>query len=94
MALQIRGPSGGGKTSLLNLIGTIDVATEGVMTLFGSPILNTATDKSLAALRLSKIGFVFQTFNLLATLSAFENVELPMAILGCVCTARAPARDA
>ncbi len=80
--MQIRGPSGGGKTSLLNLIGTIDSVTEGVLTLFGTDIDNRANDKALAALRLSRIGFVFQTFNLLATLSAFENVELPMTILG------------
>ena len=81
-ALQIRGPSGGGKTSLLNMIGTIDSPTEGELRLFGSRVENAAADSVLASLRLDKIGFVFQTFNLLGTLSAFENVELPMAILG------------
>ena len=78
---QIRGPSGGGKTTLLNMIGTIDRPTGGELRLFGDVIDNAATDDSLAMLRLRKIGFVFQTFNLLATLSAFENVELPMSIL-------------
>jgi hypothetical protein len=64
------------------MIGTIDTPTEGEMRLFGSVVENKAADSLLASLRLSKIGFVFQTFNLLGTLSAFENVELPMAILG------------
>lgn len=80
--LMIRGPSGGGKTSLLNMIGTIDSPTEGTLKLFGEHIALGTKDSHLASLRLSKIGFVFQTFNLLGTLSAFENVELPMSILG------------
>lgn len=79
--VMIRGPSGGGKTTLLNLIGTIDRATGGEVELFGQSLDNSATDAYLAKLRLESIGFVFQTFNLLATLSAFENVELPMNIL-------------
>lgn len=74
--------SGGGKTSLLNVIGTIDVPSEGVVELFGEPVDFKAADAALATLRLAKIGFVFQTFNLLGTLSAFENVMLPMEILG------------
>ncbi|EFA82791.1 putative non-transporter ABC protein [Heterostelium album PN500] len=80
--VMLRGPSGGGKTSLLNLLGTIDRATEGVIELFSSPITPESSDEYLAKLRLEKIGFVFQTFNLLATMSAYENVELPMIILG------------
>jgi putative ABC transport system ATP-binding protein len=78
----LRGPSGGGKTTLLNIIGCIDSPTAGSLRLFGSEILPTAKDAHLASLRLSKIGFVFQTFNLLATMSAFENVLLPMTLLG------------
>lgn len=86
------GPSGGGKTSLLNLIGTIDRPSKGLLRLFGETVdFRVATDAHLADLRLRRIGFVFQSFNLLATLSAFENVELPMAILG---RAGAPARAA
>ena len=80
--VMIRGPSGGGKTTLLNILGTIDEPTEGTVTLLGDVVDSSSSDKFLANLRLRKIGFVFQTFNLLATMSAFENVELPMTILG------------
>jgi putative ABC transport system ATP-binding protein len=80
--VMLRGPSGGGKTSLLNILGTIDKPTKGVVELLGRTISEQSTDDFLANLRLEKIGFVFQTFNLLSTLSAFENVELPMTILG------------
>lgn len=79
---MIRGPSGGGKTTLLNMLGTIDKPTTGTVELFGNIIDSNSSDQYLSRLRLEKIGFVFQTFNLLATLSAFENVELPMTILG------------
>jgi len=79
---MLRGPSGGGKTSLLNILGTIDRATSGTVEILGHQIDDKSTDHELAQLRLSRIGFVFQTFNLLATMSAFENVELPMTILG------------
>ncbi len=78
----LRGPSGGGKTTLLNLIGCLDDPSSGSLRLFGTDITRNAKDSFLASLRLAKIGFVFQTFNLLATMSAFENVELPMTLLG------------
>ncbi|KAI3658218.1 hypothetical protein MP638_006349, partial [Amoeboaphelidium occidentale] len=78
----LRGPSGGGKTTLLNMLGTIDSPTSGQIELLGETIDQSSKDSFLSDLRLRKIGFVFQTFNLLATLSAFENVELPMTILG------------
>jgi len=80
--VMLRGPSGGGKTTLLNMLGTIDKPTKGTIELFGSKIGSDSSDSYLASLRLAKIGFVFQTFNLLATMSAYENVELPMTILG------------
>jgi len=80
--VMLRGPSGGGKTTLLNILGTIDKPTGGSIEILGTPIDSKSKDSYLATLRLSKIGFVFQTFNLLATMSAYENVELPMAILG------------
>jgi putative ABC transport system ATP-binding protein len=79
---MLRGPSGGGKTTLLNLVGTIDKPTGGNIEILGTPISADSNDSFLASLRLEKIGFVFQTFNLLATMSAYENVELPMTILG------------
>lgn len=78
---MIRGPSGGGKTTLLNLIGTLDHPTGGKIELTGETIDATSSDAFLADLRLRKIGFVFQTFNLISTMSAFENVELPMTML-------------
>lgn len=79
--VMIRGPSGGGKTTLLNLIGGIDCSTEGRIKLLGSEITAQSDDDYLSKLRLEKIGFVFQTFNLLATMSAYENIELPMKIM-------------
>jgi putative ABC transport system ATP-binding protein len=80
--VMLRGPSGGGKTTLLNILGTIDLPTDGVVELLGQGVDPSSEDSYLSKLRLEKIGFVFQTFNLLATMSAFENVELPMIILG------------
>lgn len=80
--VMIRGPSGGGKTSLLNCIGLIDRPSTGTVHLLGQQIdLSTAKDEMLSQMRLERIGFVFQTFNLLATFTALENVELPMSIL-------------
>jgi len=78
----LRGPSGGGKTSLLNILGTIDLASSGKIQILGEVIDEKSNDAYLSDLRLRRIGFVFQTFNLLATMSAFENVELPMTIRG------------
>ncbi|KAA8491879.1 ABC transporter H family member 2 [Porphyridium purpureum] len=77
----VRGPSGGGKTTLLNILGALDRPSRGSLTLLGQPISNKTTDKQLASMRLSQIGFVFQTFNLLSAFSALENVELPMLML-------------
>eukprot|EP00007_Cunea_sp_BSH-02190019_P007084 CAMPEP_0174238424 /NCGR_PEP_ID=MMETSP0417-20130205/11182_1 /TAXON_ID=242541 /ORGANISM="Mayorella sp, Strain BSH-02190019" /LENGTH=409 /DNA_ID=CAMNT_0015317255 /DNA_START=106 /DNA_END=1332 /DNA_ORIENTATION=+ len=80
--VMLRGPSGGGKTSLLNILGTIDRPSGGTIEILGSMVDSNSSDDFLARLRLEKIGFVFQTFNLLSTMSAYENVELPMTILG------------
>lgn len=79
---MIRGPSGGGKTTMLNLIGTIDSSTGGELNILDQKIDKNSSDEFLSELRLKHIGFVFQTFNLLATMSALENVELPMILLG------------
>jgi putative ABC transport system ATP-binding protein len=80
--IMLRGPSGGGKTTLLNILGTIDKASSGTVEILGQAVDANSTDEYLSKLRLEKIGFVFQSFNLLATLSAYENVELPLSILG------------
>lgn len=79
---MIRGPSGGGKTTLLNLIGTIDSSSSGDLHIMDNKIDQSSSDDFLSELRLKHIGFVFQTFNLIATMSALENVELPMILLG------------
>jgi putative ABC transport system ATP-binding protein len=81
--VMIRGPSGGGKTTLLNIAGLIDTPTKGSLKLFDRHVdFATARDADLAQLRLENVGFVFQAFNLLSVLSAYENVALPMSILG------------
>jgi putative ABC transport system ATP-binding protein len=67
----LRGPSGGGKTTLLNLIGCIDTVTSGSIEMLGNKITASASDQFLADLRLRSIGFVFQTFNLLGAFSAY-----------------------
>jgi len=78
----ILGKSGGGKTSLLNIIGTIDKPTKGEIVICGNRITNKTSDAEFALLRLRKIGFVFQTFNLISSMTALENVELSMILDG------------
>lgn len=78
----ILGTSGGGKTTLLNIIGTIDKPTKGHVWLSGHRIKSNTKDSVLADLRLKKLSFVFQTFNLISSMTALENVELPMLLLG------------
>ncbi|KNE61631.1 hypothetical protein AMAG_06441 [Allomyces macrogynus ATCC 38327] len=80
--VAVYGTSGGGKTSLLNIIGTIDKPTKGELSICGTAIDANTTDDTLAALRLHKLGFVFQAFNLLSSMTARENVELPMTLQG------------
>jgi len=75
----IVGPSGSGKTTLLNLIGLIDEPTSGQV-FFDDVDTTQVTAKEGRKMRLHKIGFVYQTFNLIPTLTALENVELPMAL--------------
>ena len=75
--LAIAGPSGSGKSTLLNLIGCIDQPSSGNVFIDGQTTTNQTPDQ-LADLRARKIGFIFQTFNLLPVLSAYENVEYPL----------------
>ncbi len=77
----VRGRSGSGKTTLLNLIGGLDRPTAGEVYLEGEP-LSRLSEGALTKLRRRCIGFVFQSFALLPTFSAYENVELPLRLLG------------
>jgi putative ABC transport system ATP-binding protein len=77
--LTIFGPSGSGKSTLLHLIGGLDRPDDGEIIVDGSNLLQLSDDKR-AKLRLTKIGFVFQFFNLLPRITALENVELPLDI--------------
>ena len=79
--LALAGPSGSGKTTLLNIIGGLDAADSGRITVDGN-ILNEMTQSELASLRLHKVGFVFQSYNLVPVLSAVENVEFVMLLQG------------
>jgi putative ABC transport system ATP-binding protein len=79
--LSIAGPSGSGKTTLLNLIGCLDRPSAGRIFLEGEEVA-AAPKKRLAEIRRSRIGFVFQAFNLIPVLSARENVELPLILAG------------
>jgi ABC-type lipoprotein export system ATPase subunit len=73
------GPSGCGKTTLLNLAGAMDFPTSGEV-LIGGRVTNALNDAELTSLRRTRIGFVFQSFQLLPTLSVLENVELPLLL--------------
>jgi len=75
----LMGPSGSGKTTLLNIIGGLDEPSRGHIAIDGENLVALSEDK-LALLRLNKIGFVFQNYNLLANFTALENVEAPMVL--------------
>ena len=77
----LRGPSGSGKTTLLNLLGGLDVPTSGHVWL-GDREVTGASERDLVDMRRREIGYIFQTFALLSALSAAENVELPMRMIG------------
>lgn len=78
----IKGPSGSGKSSLLNIIGTIDTPTEGDVILFESMKVSLLSNYERAKIRLNKIGFVYQAFHLIPYLSAIDNIELPLRLRG------------
>lgn len=83
----LSGPSGSGKTTLLNLIGCIDRVDAGSVTVAGVEVTG-MRDNALSDFRASQIGFIFQNFNLLPVLSALENVEYPLTLLGTPSAAR------
>jgi putative ABC transport system ATP-binding protein len=80
-AVALMGPSGCGKTTLLNILGGVDHATGGEIVV-GDQALTSLSERELEKYRLHKVGFVFQFFNLIPTLTAAENLELPMVIAG------------
>ncbi len=75
----LMGPSGCGKTTLLNVIGGIDIASAGSVRIGGQE-LTTLPDREITDLRLKRLGFIFQTFNLIPVLTAVENVEFPLLL--------------
>jgi putative ABC transport system ATP-binding protein len=77
----VMGPSGSGKSTLLNILGCLDRCTKGTYTLAGVNV-SVLNDDALSELRLRKIGFIFQSFNLIKQLTVKENIELPLYYLG------------
>ncbi len=79
--LCLMGPSGSGKTTLLNLLGGLDEPGRGHILIDGQNVVS-MKEEQIARMRLDKLGFIFQTFNLLNNFTAFENVEAPMVLAG------------
>lgn len=79
--VSIRGRSGAGKSTLLAIIGLLEKPSSGTVIIFGKDASN-ISDEEASSIRLRKIGFIFQSFNLIESLNVLENVELPMALAG------------
>jgi putative ABC transport system ATP-binding protein len=91
--VSIMGPSGSGKSTMMNILGCLDRPTSGEYTLDGE-VVATMTDDQLASIRNRKVGFVFQSFNLLSRQTALFNVELPLRYAGNIENRRARAAEA
>ena len=83
----IAGPSGSGKTTILNMIGCMDVPSSGTVRI-DNVVTNTLSDSALTDLRLYKIGFIFQSFNLINVLDVYQNVEFPLLLQGTLSAAQ------
>lgn len=79
--LALMGRSGSGKTTLMNILGGLDHPTDGQVYLYGEDI-SRLSDQKLTEIRRRRIGFVFQSFALMPTMSAYENVEIPLRLIG------------
>ncbi len=91
--VAIMGPSGSGKSTLMNIIGCLDQPTSGEYSIDGEQVSHLSDDQ-LSSIRNRKVGFIFQSFNLLARTSALSNVELPMRYAGITKNRREKARQA
>jgi putative ABC transport system ATP-binding protein len=78
--VALAGPSGSGKTTLLNLVGCVDVATAGTVRVAGQDT-SKLSEGALTKLRLDSLGFIFQSFNLIAVLDVFQNIEFPLLMV-------------
>ena len=79
--VALKGRSGSGKTTLLNCVGGLDRPTSGTVRVFGAEVAR-MSDRQLTRWRRERVGFIFQSFGLLPTISAYENVELPLRMAG------------
>jgi len=79
--IALMGPSGSGKSTLMNIVGCLDRPSSGIFLLLGQDI-STISDDELARIRREELGFIFQTFNLIGSISVLKNVEVPMMLSG------------
>ena len=77
--LAVAGPSGSGKSTMLNMFGCIDVPTAGTVRIDGTDVAG-LNDKELTRYRREKVGFIFQSFNLIPVLNVYENIEFPLLL--------------